>query len=215
MCFQPVKAKLLATIMLCSLGSGVAYANDISLSPATPSVSVGTDVSFNLIYNFSDVSLGGGLNVWYGDYSSAVPTHTFTNGNGLSFASFTYNPTLPANDTNFFSFAPTSTSDHLDGIAFGSLDGLPTSGSVTIGTLVFHTNHVGNYYLTLNDNANAGGFVDTGNPAQQLLYTYTGAVVQVTSAVPELDSVYLLISGMGALLVRARRMQATTAKHSI
>jgi hypothetical protein len=212
MCFKSVKVKVLASVIMCSVGSGAVYANDISLSPATPSVSMGTDVSLNLVYNFSDVALGGGLDVWYGNYSTNPATNTFTNGSGLSFASFTYNAALLALDPGL-SVTPTSTTDHLDGISFGNIDGLPTSGPVTIGTLVFHTNHVGNYYLTLNDNKNAGGFIDlTGSP---LNYTYTGAVVQVTSAVPELDSVFLLISGMGAVLVRTRQLQATTAKHSV
>jgi hypothetical protein len=206
-----LRNKVLAHFFLFILGSGVSVADEIYLSPVSPSVSVGSQVSLDIWYNFTNQALGGAFDIWFGDYSNpGSPVNTFTNGSGLSFVSYTPNAAFGAADPYFFTVGPTLQADHLDQISIGGISGLPTNGPEIIGTLVFAAGSVGNYYLTPMDNPYAGGFIDTSLIGNYLPTTYTGAVIQVTSAaaVPVPGAAYLFATGFSAWCVARRRKQS-------
>jgi hypothetical protein len=176
-----------------------ALANSIFLTPSTTSVKAGSDVLFDVMYNFTDIAIGGGFDVWFGNYTNPNnPTNTFTNGHGLSFVSYTPNSALlSATDPNavfdgpIFSTNSALHSDHLENIYFSLLSGLPTNGPQKIGTLDFKTTADGTFFLTLLDNPTISSpsptaFIDlSGAP---LSYAYTGAAVTVTGVVPPIPA---------------------------
>lgn len=210
---------LAAGVMLALCGNAQAVTS-ISLIAVNPSVTEGEAASFELWMDFTgDPTLGGVFSIVYDN---------FTDGNQLSFVSYTPNlgnpellpgvlgdPELtsaPYPDTNglggvTMAPAPTPTATGLSGISFGSFDGL--EGPDLIGTLVFTANLAGGpYTLTAQDGE---GFYSTTGPQQIPFFDNTGAQLSVgSSPVPLPASAWLMLSGLSCVagLVKRNRRAA-------
>jgi len=174
--------------LLCVL-SAAASAVSISLSPLTSSVPLGNQVSLQLNMDFSaDPTLGGGVDI------------TFDNSL-LSFASFTFDPTL--GDDPSLQRQPDVTPGLLTGLGFGNFNGL--SGPSVVGTLIFNTLAPGIAQLSLADNASPVGPFYSAHTSNQQTIDYTGASASI-SPVPLPGAVWLLMSGAG-LFISVQRKQ--------
>ena len=194
-----MKNMLLSSIVgaVCLAGASSANAaSTVSLSTATPSVTVGSQITFDINIDFTgNPILGGGLDVFYTG---------FTDANQLTFQSYT-----PA--TNFgldpaFGRAPDPQSTKLNGIGFTAADvGLPTftglTGPGSIGTISFLANVAGDYSLNLGINTvDVGGFYDINNqPLAGVFLTPISFKVTATP-VPLPASFLLFLSGISGVL---------------
>jgi hypothetical protein len=182
-------------IYMSSIGSAQASISpSVSLSAVNPTVTAGSQATFELFMDFSsDPTLGGGVDVVFGN---------FTNGTRLSFVSYT-----PAalGDPDLIN-VPTvsSTGDRLEGITFGDVtNGL--SGPALVGTLVFNALVAGNYSLSLVDSGLAGGFSSISGAPQAPVYTPASLTV---TAVPVPAAIWLMLSGLGGLSGMVFRQKA-------
>ena len=175
-------------VYISSIG-GTQAANSLSLIAGNPTVTAGSQATFELWMDFSgDPTLGGGVDVIFDN---------FINGNQLSFSSYT--PEI-LGDT-FLIDVPivNMNGKSLDRITFGDFtNGL--EGSALVGTLVFDTLVAGNFNLSLIDSVDAGGFFSISGTPQ--VPAYISANLTVTpSAVPIPATAWLMLSGLiGCLL---------------
>lgn len=185
---------LLAAIPMLCLISGQVQATTVSLNPLTQNVALGNQVSLQLNMDFSgDPTLGGGVDILY-------------NSSLLSFVSFTFDPGL--GDDPDFQLQPDVLLNELNGLAFGSFDGI--EGPSLVGTLIFDTIGAGLADLTLVENTlSAGGFYSATSFDPQLV-TFTGASVNVMSAsvtsVPEPSTAWLSLGGLAVLIGMRKKM---------
>jgi hypothetical protein len=183
-------------IVYISLIGGSQAANSLSLIASTPTVTAGSQATFELWMDFSgDPTLGGGVDVIF---------DKFINGNQLSFSSYTPEALGDPSLIN----APTVNANgkSLDGITFGDvITGL--EGPAWVGTLVFDTLAAGNYTLSLIDSVDAGGFFSfSGTPQSP---TYTPASLTVTpSAVPLPSAAWLMLSALIGMAYKSKAKQA-------
>jgi len=190
---------------MCLLATSAANAASIvTLSTATPTVAVGSQISFEVNIDFTgNPILGGGFDVFYTG---------FTDTNQLTYLSY-----APANNFGLdpgFGRTPDPLSSKLNGIGFTAADvGLPTftglTGPGSIGTLSFLANVAGNYSLGLGINtADVGGFFDAnGTPLAGVGLLGTSFSVTPSAAVPLPGSLVLFLSGISGLLAFMKKQR--------
>ena len=179
---------------------GGAQAVSLTLSATNSPVTVGSQATFNLWMDFTgDPTLGGGVDVLF---------NNFTNGNQLSFASYTPNTAL--GDSTLINVPTISTAgDRLEAITFGDLANGVT-GPALVGTLVFNTLVAGTYNLSLVDSVSAAGFFSfAGSAPQYPTYTSASLTVNPSLAVPtpEPAILWLMLSGLAGMAFRAKAKQ--------
>jgi hypothetical protein len=175
-------------------GAQASISPSLSLSAINPTVTAGSQATFELFMDFSgDPTLGGGVDVVFGN---------FTNGNQLSFAS--YKPTALGDPALINVPTVSTTGDRLEGITFGDVTN-GVSGPALVGTLVFNTLVAGNYSLSLVDSGLAGGFFSTSGAPQTPVYTPASLTV---TAVPVPAAIWLMLSGLGGLSGMVFRQKA-------
>ncbi|MEI6335841.1 MAG: hypothetical protein WCS87_14880 [Methylococcaceae bacterium] len=182
-------------VYISSIG-GTQAANSLSLIAGNPTVTAGSQATFELWMDFSgDPTLGGGVDVIFDN---------FINGNQLSFSSYT--PEI-LGDT-FLIDVPivNMNGKSLDRITFGDFtNGL--EGSALVGTLVFDTLVAGNFNLSLIDSVDAGGFFSISGTPQ--VPAYISANLTVTpSAVPIPATAWLMLSGLIGMAYKSKAKQA-------
>lgn len=166
-------------------GAQASISPSVSLSAVNPTVTAGSQATFELFMDFSsDPTLGGGVDVVFGN---------FTNGSQLSFLS--YDPAALGDP--FYINVPTvsTTGDRLEGITFGDFTN-GVSGPALVGTLVFNTLVAGNYSLSLVDSGLTGGFYSMSGVQQTPVYTPASFTV---TAVPVPAAIWLMLSGLVGL----------------
>jgi len=180
---------------------GGAQAVSLTLSAANSPVTVGSQAIFNLWMDFTgDPTLGGGVDVLFDN---------FTNGNQLSFASYTPNTAL--GDSALINVpAVNAAGNSLEAITFGDvINGL--EGPSLVGTLVFNTLVAGTYSLSLVDSGLAGGFysISAGAPPQYPVYTSASVTVDpsVVGPVPEPATLWLIAGGLAGMAFRPKAKQ--------
>lgn len=163
----------------------------LTLSAVNSPVTAGSQAIFKLWMDFTgDPTLGGGVDVVFGG---------FTNGNQLSFVSYT--PEALGDPFYINVPAVNAAGDRLEGITFGDpINGV--GGSALVGTLVFGTQVAGNYSLSLMDSALAGGFHALSGAPQfpDYIPAATLAVDAAPVPVPTPAAGWLMLSGLGWLL---------------
>jgi hypothetical protein len=178
-------------------------ASTVSLGTTTPTVAVGSQITFDINIDFTgNPILGGGLDVFYTG---------FTDANQLTFQSYT-----PA--TNFgldpsFGRTPDPQSTKLNGIGFTAADiGLPAftglTGPGSIGSITFLANIAGVYSLTLGVNvADVGGFYDINNQPLAGVFLTPISFNVTSTAVPEPASFLLFLSGLSGVFTFMKRQR--------
>ena len=176
--------------------SGAQATTSLSLTASNPTVTAGSQATFELWMDFTgDPTLGGGVDVIFDN---------FINGNQLSFNSYTPEalgdpslikvPTVNANGKS------------LDRITFGDvINGL--EGSALVGTLTFDALVAGDYTLSLIDNVDAGGFYSIASQPQFPAYTSASLIVN-PSAVPLPATAWLMLSGLIGIAYRSKVKQS-------
>ncbi|HIF91879.1 MAG: PEP-CTERM sorting domain-containing protein [Myxococcales bacterium] len=177
-----------AAIVILGLNSTSANAvNRIDFDPASQSLAVGSELTLNIIMNFDEVTVGGGLEVTY--------------SSGLTFQSFDFDPTFTAN----FALSgpdPGSTAEALD-ISFGWLifTGIGgETGTHTVGQLVFQANGPGLVQIVMAEesNGNAGAYYGPANLNSPMNVEFGSATINVVPIpIPEPQTGILL--GLGLL----------------
>ena len=163
--------------------AAAAPAASITMVPATTDITPGDSVSIQIGMDFSGVdeaTLGGGFDIFYD------PTV-------LTFSSWVFDPALLAASDPAFTFAPNdcaaglvagcTQTGELNGITFGSFDGL--TGPLPVGTVTFNVIDPsplpgGSTQLTMQDNdVPSGLFISALNPPDPILVVYGGAELKV------------------------------------
>lgn len=182
---------VLAALVLTAIGT-TATANVISLAPAGQSATIGDTVSFDVNIDFINTTVGGAFDVFYDDSI-------------LSFSSFEFDLGFlgPVADPAFTFLPDDSVSGVLNGIAFGSFDGI--SGQHLIGTLTFETIDAGVAVLGMDTNVAPWGGFFSADDASELVVVYGPGKVHV---VPIPAAAWLFASGLGLLAGVARRKRA-------
>lgn len=188
----------------------VIYMNSIGGAQALPSltlsamnspVTAGSQATFQLWMDFTnDPTLGGGVDVVFGG---------FTNGNQLSFASYT--PEALGDPALINVPTVSATGDRLESITFGDLTNGVT-GPALVGTLVFNTFVAGNYSLSLVDSTVAAGFFSLSTAPQSPTYTPAALTVDAApAAVPAPAVGWLMLSGLAGWFGLSFRAKAKRA----
>jgi len=176
--------------------SGAQAADSLSLITSNPTVTAGSQATFELWMDFTgDPTMGGGVDVVFDN---------FTNGNQLSFNSYTPEA---LGDTSLINVPTVNVNGKsLDTITFGDVNnGL--EGPVLVGTLVFNALVAGDYTLSLIDSVDAAGFFSISGTPQ--FPTYTSASLTVNpSAVPLPATAWLMLSGLIGIAYRSKVKQA-------
>ena len=183
-------------IVYISLIGGSQAANSLSLIASTPTVTAGSQATFELWMDFTgDATLGGGVDVIF---------ENFIIGNQLNFSSYT--PEI-LGDTSLINVPIVNANGKsLDGITFGDFNnGL--EGPAWVGTLVFDTLVDGNYTFSLIDNVDAGGFFSLSGTPQAPAYTPASLTV-TPSAVPLPTTAWLMLSGLIGMAYKSKAKQA-------
>ncbi|WP_262965211.1 VPLPA-CTERM sorting domain-containing protein [Methylobacter psychrophilus] len=188
---------LLFSLVICISLIGAAQASpSISLIANNPTVTAGSQATFELWMDFTgEPTLGGGVDVVFDN---------FLNGNQLSFNSYTPEA---LGDRDLINVPTVSTlGDQLEAITFGDFtNGL--EGPALVGTLVFDTLVAGNFTLSLIDSINAGGFSSMTGTSQFPAYISADLIV-TPSAVPVPATAWLMLSGLIGLAYRSKAKQA-------
>ncbi len=187
---------IIGLIVYMSSINGAQAAASLSLIASNPTVTAGSQATFELWMDFTgDPTLGGGVDVGFGN---------FTNGNQLSFSSYT---PKTLGDTSLIN-VPTvnTTGDRLEGITFGDITN-GVSGPALVGTLAFNTLVAGNYSLSLMDSVSAGGFFSISGTPQSPVYTSASLTVN-PSAVPLPATAWLMLSGLIGIAYRSKVKQS-------
>ena len=187
---------ILGLVIYMSLISGAQAADSLSLITSNPTVTAGSQATFELWMDFTgDPTMGGGVDVVFDN---------FTNGNQLSFNSYTPEA---LGDTSLINVPTVNVNGKsLDTITFGDVNnGL--EGPVLVGTLVFNALVAGDYTLSLIDSVDAAGFFSISGTPQ--FPTYTSASLTVNpSAVPLPATAWLMLSGLIGIAYRSKVKQA-------
>ncbi len=192
--FSLVKT-IAAVIVL--LGSTPANAlNLVGLSPIEDIVEVGSDFTLDLMMDFDDVTVGGGVEITY--------------SSDLTFLSFTFDPGFTAN-FGLLSPAPGETVLPLE-IAFGWLifTGIGgETGKYTVGQLTFHAAGVGPAAIvtTAVSSSLAGPYYGPANPSVPLAVEFGSATLTI---VPESKTAFLLGLGFIGLAWMGRVRESYT-----
>lgn len=191
----------LAAVAALGMAAATANANIVSLSPLQSVVAVGQEVEVEVRMDFLDLTVGGGIDLFY---DSGL----------LSFVSFEFDADFLANVADpDFTYAPDncfadgatfggcSVGDgELNGLGVGSFDGI--TGLHVIGTAVFEALDLGASIISLAaTDSDLGPFISAVD-ASELIVAYNQAKVRV---VPVPAAVWLLLSAMAPLLLRRRR----------
>ena len=187
---------IIGLIVYMSSMSGAQAADSLSLITSNPTVTAGSQATFELWMDFTgDPTMGGGVDVVFDN---------FTNGNQLSFNSYTPEA---LGDTSLINVPTVNVNGKsLDTITFGDVNnGL--EGPVLVGTLVFNALVAGDYTLSLIDSVDAAGFFSISGTPQ--FPTYTSASLTVNpSAVPLPATAWLMLSGLIGIAYRSKVKQA-------
>lgn len=182
---------LVGICLFCLVYSTALNAASIVVAPNFSSVRLGESVSLDLVMDFSDVAtMGSGLDLFF-DTSA------------LHFSGFTFAPSLPTDPA--FTHVPVLRGNHLEALAFGSFEGI--SGPATIGTLTLDALSVGRFDITLaltQSQLWGDGFYNAAD-FSPIVVDFGSATVNV-SAVPNPPAIWMLLSGMALLAMRARRL---------
>ncbi len=174
---------IVTTLLLASVFN--AKAVSISLTPTSPSVRVGENVSLDVMYDTEgDSTVGGSFSV------------NFDNS-AFDFDSFSFDSALP--DDPFFRVSPSAVNNNSFNLGFGNFPGIENSGRV--GTLLFQSRQEGNFDFTL-----AAPLV--GHDSFNEGVSYIDARVQV-APVPLPAAAWLLLSGISGLGLVSRRKPST------
>jgi len=176
--------------------SGAQAADSLSLITSNPTVTAGSQATFELWMDFTgDPTMGGGVDVVFDN---------FTNGNQLSFNSYTPEA---LGDTSLINVPTVNVNGKsLDTITFGDVNnGL--EGPVLVGTLVFNALAAGDYTLSLIDSVDAAGFFSISGTPQSPAYTSASLTV-TPSAVPLPATAWLMLSGLIGIAYRSKVKQA-------
>ena len=183
-------------IVYISLIGGSQAANSLSLIASTPTVTAGSQATFELWMDFTgDATLGGGVDVIF---------ENFIIGNQLNFSSYT--PEILGDALLIDVPIVNMNGKSLDRITFGDFtNGL--EGPALVGTLVFDTLVAGNFNLSLIDSVDASGFFSISGTPQSP--TYTPASLTVTpSAVPLPTAAWLMLIGLIGMAYKSKAKQA-------
>ena len=177
---------IVAAIAILGLNSTSANAvNRIDFGPASQSLQAGSEFTLDIIMNFDDVTVGGGLEVTYSP--------------GLTFLSFDFNPNFTAN-FGVVGPDPGSVAEVLD-ISFGWLiftGIMGETGIHNVGQLVFRANGPGPVEIIMAEESNsaAGPYYGPANLNSPMSVEFGSATINVLP-IPEPQSGILL--GMGLL----------------
>ncbi len=179
---------IVSAIIILGLNSTSANAlNRIYFTPGSQSIQVGSEVTLDIMMDFEDVTVGGGLEVTY--------------SSGLTFLSFDFNPTFTAN-FGLLGPDPGSVAEALD-IAFGWLIFTGIGGETgvhNVGQLTFSASGPGPVEIVMSDVSGtaAGPYYGPASLSSPLPVDFGSATLDIIiSPIPELRSGILL--GMGLL----------------
>lgn len=189
---------LISSVSVLLLGASQAAAfNSIELSPVTQAVNVGDQVSIAVMMNFSEPTVGGGLEVSY----DAV---------GLSFVSFSFDAGFAGN----FGFTSPAAGDQTNPITIGfGFFQVPSSsivGQLVVGTLIFEALTPGSrtVFTAASSGLAPGPFYSPAAPFGELTVHYGSAQVTVPGPVPvpEPSTALLFLVGLAGLSCRSLRV---------
>ena len=195
--FALARAIAVAIVVL-GLGSTSAHSlNIISLSSVSESVQVGSDFAIDVLMDFDEVTIGGGLEITF-------------DSSELTFLTFRFDQNFTA---NFGTLAPADGETVLPlEIACGWLDfsggGGPTVPT-TVGQLTFRAEGPGPVaiVMTLPSGSNPGPYYSPGNSGGALDVAFGSASLSVLP-VPEPESALLLVIGLIGLARLGTRFDA-------
>lgn len=194
-----VLSRLILGLVIYMSSIGAQAAASLSLIASNPTVTAGSLATFELWMDFTDdPTLGGGVDVVFDN---------FTNGNQLSFNSYTPEALGdPFFYTDPFVPAVNLAGKRLEKIIFGDLvNGL--EGPALVGTLVFDALVAGDYTLSLIDSVDAAGFFSISGTPQSPAYNL-GELTVTPSAVPLPAAAWLMLSGLIGIAYRSKVKQA-------
>ena len=175
--------------------SGAQATTSLSLTANNPTVTAGSQATFELWMDFTgDPTIGGGVDVVFDN---------FINGNQLSFNSYT--PEALGDNSLINVPIVNANGKSLDGITFGDFNnGL--EGPALVGTLVFNALVAGDYTLSLIESVDAGGFYSISGASQAPAYTSASLIV-TPAAVPLPAAAWLMLSGLIGIAYRSKVKQ--------
>jgi hypothetical protein len=179
-------------LTLFSVGTA-AQANSIILAPSTVTTAPGT-VQVQLFMDFTESTLGGGIDVFY-------------NSSILDFLSFTFDPAMLAMSDPSFTRTGDDFVGEVNGIAFGNFAGIV--GSHLIGTLNFSTIGIGSSLLTLAVNDSPAGPFVSNVTFLPMEVDFTSTAEVIVTPLPA--AAWLMISGLGFLVGFGRRKLGVSA----
>jgi hypothetical protein len=191
--------------LLCLGAAGAAQAYTITLSPSTLTPTVGTQVTVDLIMDFTgETTAGGGIDIHY----------SFTDGTGLRFVRYDAAPGA-VDFTAPDGLAPTPQSTKLLDLAFGypttsPLFGndLPFDPAITVGTLTFDVLAAGSFSLsaaeTTDPNGTAGFWSSTNQNKLSLVNVPVTLDAQGAAGLPVPGTAWLMLGGVAAAFARRR-----------
>lgn len=180
--------KLLGVFFAVNLLAGIssATANTIWLEPASLSTGPGSVITLTLHMDFTDTTIGGGVDLFYDD-------------SVLDFVSFVFNPPF---DWCSYCLPPDDLPGEVNGIWIHDPLGAVISGHHIIGTFTFNTLTPGSTALWMADNDfPVGPFWDMSR-SYVLPVNYAGAEVLVT---PLPAAAWLMFAGLSLLVGFGRR----------
>jgi hypothetical protein len=177
-----------------------ANAVSVFLSPADQTVSLGDQVSVDLMWDFTgNAALGGGTDFAWDPAALSLVSIVFDNNFGTGPGQF--DPAFTRCDNE-----ECSGEGFIDGLATGNFAGLGDPGPIYIATITFDTLAAGSFLIDISEDAGiAGPFISaiTFGPYTDL--TFGDATINVDAGVPLPAAAWLMIGGLGALLGRRRK----------
>jgi hypothetical protein len=177
---------IVAAIAILGLNSTSANAvNRIDFTPALQSMQVGSDLTLDIVMNFDEVTVGGGLEITYSP--------------GLTFLSFDFDPNFSAN-FGLTGPDPGSVDPALE-ISFGWLifTGIGgETGTHIVGQLVFRANGPGPVQIVMAEEStgSAGAYYGPANLNSPMIVEFGSATINVVP-IPEPQTGMLI--GLGLL----------------